>query len=147
MNLLFYLILFTVVVSVFIYFISNQYNLNSTHYFRDVESDNMDLNNVESPVDYDILNQIPEEKSVTDIVENFYDPENVTFPKPISKGDVLLNGTNCHWKMYKKPNYYGLGPWGKFHYGEPYYMKIRCQDNVNCNDDNSINLNCLRNVD
>ena len=32
---------------------------------------------------------------------------------------------NRRYRIYKKPNYYGFGPWNwKYHYGEPYYIKF-----------------------
>ena len=32
---------------------------------------------------------------------------------------------NKKYRIYKKPNYYGFGPWNwKYHYGEPYYIKF-----------------------
>jgi hypothetical protein len=125
---------------------------------KDVESDSADMIDL---VDYDILNQFPQEKNneptldttlhttldttldTTNAVEMFYDSPNTTFPAAISQGDASVDGKNCHWKMYKKPNYYGYGPWGKFHYGEPYSMKIRCEGDNNCSDDMSVSLNCL----
>lgn len=131
MNILIYLILFTVLVSVFIYNIS--VSVNPKTIIRDVESDNIDIadngsDNIditESTINYDIPNQI----------EHFYDSENITFPSPIEQGDVIgSDGRQCHWKKYKNPNYYGWGPWGKFYYGEPYYAKIRCEGDETCND-------------
>ena len=33
-----------------------------------------------------------------------------------------------NYKVYKKPHYYGWGPWNwKYHYGEPYYIKYTNQ--------------------
>lgn len=149
MNILIYLILLTVLFSVFIYIMYNHsLKYKDGKHLIDVESDNIDIveSEIEPPVDYDILNQIPEKKGLDVGIEHFYDPENVTFPSPISQGDIISNGRNCHWKMYKKPNYYGWGPWGKFHYGEPYYMKLRCEGDTACTDDLSVNLNCLNKI-
>lgn len=141
MNLtLVYLILLTVILSVFIYSIYNSggrlYKQASS--LRDIESDGADISDTsdtmemsemsESIFPLDILNQIPSDgERHSSAIEHFYD--NIV-PTPVSQGDVTYSGKQCHWKMYKKPHYYGWGKWGR-QYGEPYYMKIKCDDTSN----------------
>lgn len=62
-------------------------------------------------------------------------PVSLVAPPPIPK---VCGSQSCcsnqnldltkDYKVYKKPNYYGFGPWNwKYHYGEPYYIKFTNQ--------------------
>jgi hypothetical protein len=171
-TIIIYLILITILFSVFIYVLYNHSIKFKAQSIKDIESDSADIieseNTIDAeldtiaPIDYDIIIPLHDDKikheheheheqtftgEITGdtmsqpTLEMFYDSVDTIFPSAVSKGDTSIDGRNCHWKMYKKPNYYGCGPWGKFHYGEPYTMKIRCEGDNNCSDDL---CNCLK---
>lgn len=131
-TIIIYLILITILFSVFIYVLYNHSIKFKAQSMKDIESDSADIidseNNVEfdldsnAPIDYDIIIPLHDDKikheheyeqtingEITSepTLEMFYDSPSVTFPTAISKGDTSIDGRNCHWKMYKKPNYYG----------------------------------------
>jgi len=64
-------------------------------------------------------------------------PVSLVAPPPVPKvcgpkpGGCACGGDSCNsckCRVYKKPNYYGFGPWNwKYHYGEPYYIKFTNQ--------------------
>ena len=67
-------------------------------------------------------------------------PISAVAPPPLPKvcgpklgGCSCGGGDSCDmckgkYRVYKKPNYYGFGPWNwKYHYGEPYYIRFTNQ--------------------